>query len=327
MTTTLTRTDIHRPSAPEFDPQAYDLQGVFDLNPDPIFGGRENARRVALVNTLVDAGYRFAGHQCSGQCGHCGASIRYAALLSHTASHELIWVGETCLDNRFSRTKAEFDRLRKTAQLQREQHRTLAAYNALCDRYPALAYASYADNIEVGIERDLADLTGQKVWGRDAQHLGTHADDHRLATGTGFHTGTLADIAGKARRYGDVSERQVAFVEKLVGEIEGKVATYRARIAERTSAPKAGAVPTGTGVTVEGVVLGTRWYSNDFGGALKVTVLLDNGSRVWSTLPAQIESVDKDDRIRFVANVEATDEPDFGKARRPRRGEVVSRAA
>jgi hypothetical protein len=31
---TMTRTDVHRPSAAEFDPADYDLRGVFDLHPE-----------------------------------------------------------------------------------------------------------------------------------------------------------------------------------------------------------------------------------------------------------------------------------------------------
>lgn len=130
-----TRTDIHRPSAPTFDPEAYDCWGVFDLTPE--WGDCGDRQRT--VNSAIDAGYRFASHQTGGQCGHCGAHLRYVALMIHEGSKEMIWVGETCLAGRFeSLTKAQFDQLRKTAKLDRERQAKLAAFQELCLDCPAL---------------------------------------------------------------------------------------------------------------------------------------------------------------------------------------------
>lgn len=318
------RTDIHRPGSPDFDPEAYDLLGVFDLNPD--WPNPEATRhRIQLVNGLRERGYRIGAHGM-GQCGHCGTPIRYAALMAREDVKQYIWVGETCLDNRFELTKAEFDALRKQGQLDRERQRLLTAFTALCEQYPALAYATYADNIEIGIERDFADLNGQKVIGRDTQHLGTSPEDHRLASGTSFHTGVLADIARKARRYGSVSEKQIQFVEKLVSEIEGKVVAYRAKLAERATAPALPALTEGR-QTIEGVVTKLVWKDNDFGygGSFKATVKLDSGQRVWGTLPSSIEEdTEVGARIRFDAKVQPKeDDPSFGFYSRPTKATVV----
>lgn len=121
--TVMARTDIHRPSSSDFDPEAYDCLGVFDLHPED----GNNRQRVELVRTLREGGYKLAAHQQargSGQCGHCGAHIRYAALMAHEASMELIYVGETCLLGRFEAlTKAEFQRLRQAAALNAERRR------------------------------------------------------------------------------------------------------------------------------------------------------------------------------------------------------------
>ena len=73
----MARTDIHRPSSPDFDPASYRLLGIYDLHPEE--GSRDaRARRVAQAVAL---GWSFANApHPSGQCGHCGAYLRYAAL-------------------------------------------------------------------------------------------------------------------------------------------------------------------------------------------------------------------------------------------------------
>lgn len=141
--TAMVRTDIHRPSAEEFDPEAYDCMGVFDLHPED----GNNRQRVELVRSLREGGYKLAHHQQergSGQCGHCGAHIRYAALMAHEASMELIYVGETCLLGRFEAlTKAEFQRLRQAAALNAERRRAAERAAAQIERTPGLAEAVF----------------------------------------------------------------------------------------------------------------------------------------------------------------------------------------
>jgi hypothetical protein len=151
MSATATRTDIHRPSAPEFDPAAYELAGVFDLHPED---GTLNFRR-QIVGALVRQGLRFAGVHPTGQCDHCGAHIRYEALMIHRPTNTLVTIGETCLDERFLfSTKDDFARLRAAAAAKaaatREAHRlhetAQAAVAWLDDSDPVLVELSYAGN-------------------------------------------------------------------------------------------------------------------------------------------------------------------------------------
>jgi hypothetical protein len=111
------RSDVHAASSPQFDPEAYVYMGVFDNHEH---WGDHAARREA-VSRLVDAGYHF-GPGGSSQCGHCGARIRYGALMVRADVAEFIFVGEDCLSNRFEElTKAEFQALRKAGKLNRER--------------------------------------------------------------------------------------------------------------------------------------------------------------------------------------------------------------
>lgn len=284
---TISRTDIHRPSAPEFDPARYTLRGCFDLQPE--MNPAESAARIATVNAMIAQGYRFAGH--SGRCGHCGHAIRYAALLTHD-SGDMIYVGEDCLDNRFSLSQADFRRLRESAKLNRERVARSAAFDALCDRVPAYAWATYADNIAT---------TARVDWEREV----------------------LSDLAAKARRYGDPSDKQIAFAESLVTKISDKHDEQIARDAAAAALVSSGVrVPTGR-VEVVGEVVSTRFVDNDFGGTLKMLVLMDSGVKVWGSVPRAI-SPERGNRVRFTATVTPSDDdPVFGFYSRPTKAELL----
>jgi hypothetical protein len=295
-----TRTDIHRPSAPAFDPEAYDCWGVFDLNPEC----GDSGDRILTVNRAVSEGYRFASHQAGGQCGHCGARLRYVALMTHQPSMDMIWVGETCLAGRFeSLTKAQFAQLRKTAQLDRERQARLVAFQELCQDYPVLVWATYAHNIG-------AAGAGDQTWGE--------------RNGKGWAISVLDDIARKARQYGDLSDAQAALVGRLVDELAGAEAeTAKRDAAAAEEAANAKPVPTGR-IVVEGEVLTVKFQDNDFGGSLKMLVA-GAGWKVWGTVPAAIDGVERGDRVRLTATVTASDDDEnFGFYSRPSKAEVLA---
>lgn len=311
-----TRTDAHAPSSPDFDPEAYDCRGVFDTCTDPLKGGGPQHQRIALVNQLVEKGYTF-GPGSSHQCGHCGAHIRYCALMVREDIKQFIYVGETCLGGRFELTKGEFDRLRKAAQLNREKQHLLHTFRQLCERYPALAYATYSENVQFGLEHEARQL------GLDRP--GRFGEDHIFASGLSWGFNTVWDIARKARRYGSVSERQAQLIERIVAEQEPKWQAYLAKLTEKAANP-AGPAPTGR-QAIEGTVLSVKVKETDFGDVLKVTVKLDNGSRVYGTLPAAVSQAEKGDRIAFTASFSASDEPDFAWFSRPTKATFLVAAA
>lgn len=123
MTTTTTRTDVHRPA--ELTTEDYVYVGGFDnekgLPGDSPAGARRQALRQAIQASTTT---RYAsGHQCD----HCGAHIRYVGVLRHVPTGDHLAVGETCLDNRFPLATPEFHAMRKAAQLDREAQRLVAA--------------------------------------------------------------------------------------------------------------------------------------------------------------------------------------------------------
>lgn len=308
MVATAIRTDVHRPSAPEFDPQAYEFLACGDYGTS---SERPDLREVnEAIRRYEKLGYRIADHQPAGACGHCGARLRYHALLAREDARELLIVGETCVSSRFTgQTAASFAALRKAAELDRSKQRSKAVWLRLCDAHPGIAYASYAADIIDGYVSAARDP-------HDALHVKAGAD---------WALGTLADIAYKARRNGCASERQIAFVERLWAEVAERVAAH----AERAPEPQVPPAPAGK-VEVEGVVVSTRWQDSDYGaGCLKALVASDAGWRVWTTVPASIvDATDKGDRIRFTATLTPKDgDPTFAIARRPTKASVLTSAA
>jgi hypothetical protein len=84
---------------------------------------------------------------------------------------------------------------------------------------------------------------------------------------------------------------------------------------------------------LEGTLTKVNWKSNDFGGAWKTTLVLDNGTKVWGSVPSSIipdvewegvEDALNGQRVRFTATVESKDDdPTFGFFKRPAKAEVL----
>jgi hypothetical protein len=344
---TMTRTDIHRPGSDEFDPENYDFFGCFDLNPE--WG--DNGDRMRTVNARVNEGWSFAGApHGSGQCSHCGARIRYAALMGHRPTNTLLYIGETCLDNRFDLTKGEFQELRKTAALNRERSALAERREAFLAMYPEMVWLSYAGNIaSAGAEIEWVNWNGDQAFATReeavADYSGPNAELSAYAiekTGTSFgqksrmgdKLATLEDMWYKVGKYGDMSPNAVAYATKILGWISDAAD----RLAEREAASAAllatgVKVPTGR-VVVEGEVVFTdlKEGSDSYGRATytyKMIVLSDEGWKVYSTVPATLMAeIMLDDlkgrRVRFTATIEAKDtDPLFGFAKRPTKASFV----
>jgi len=307
MSATIRRTDIHRPSAPEFDPADYDCHGVFDL--DPEWG--DAGFRIAVVNGLIAQGHSFAGApHGSGQCSHCGAYLRYAALMLHTPSGTLMYVGETCLDHRFDgMTKAEFARLRANASATREQRSLRARFAELCKQHPVLAYVDYVWSIANAGAEDGMDGEGSFLW----------------ATRTGDKIETMADIRNRAHQYGSISDKQVALLERLMGWLDEAEQRRAAREAAHTATLATGvSLPTEGRQVITGEIVSISIKDNDYGVRIVMTVRDDRGFRVWGTLPSSLDpghgSLDnlRGKRITFTAAIKASDsDPLFGFISRP----------
>lgn len=123
----MARNDAHSPLNLVTEDYAY--VGGFD-NEDPTFGTERSDLRTLLARSTT------ARYGDGGQCDHCGARIRYVAVLQHAPTGDHIAVGETCLGNRFALATADFHRMRKAAELDRAEHKILAAWTAYMAEHP-----------------------------------------------------------------------------------------------------------------------------------------------------------------------------------------------
>lgn len=290
--TTTQRTDIHRPT--EMDPENYEFVAAFDNQSVPgwvLLGGDW---ALAISQKIHRDDHLGRG---TFQCHHCGARVRYFAVLEYTPTGEYIVVGETCLDNRFSLvSKREFDRLRKAAALDRKAQRIKTEARSFVDNLSGVA--------KVAFDRE-TDLVA--TFGLD-----------------GYALSTITDIRRKVwNLYGNASERQVAFVERLIAE---HIARNAAR-AEQAEEIKC-AAPAGR-VTLEGVVVSRKWKDSDYGGCFKITVKVTTPEGVWlawMSEPAAIET-ERGDIIRVTATLSPSDNEHFAFGKRPSKAEIIGRSA
>jgi hypothetical protein len=99
----------------------------------------------------------------------------------------------------------------------------------------------------------------------------------------------LDDMLGKVHKYGSLSEKQVAFAFRLFAqciEREEEKARLLAKLDGAT-------LDCTQRITVTGTVKTTKFQDSDYGGSMKMLVELDNGFKVWGTIPT--------------SNVDATD--------------------
>lgn len=276
------RHDIHRPSSTEFDPEAYRFVEVFDNH-----GTDGNPKyRAKVVAELVGKGYQI-GAGSSGQCGHCGARIRYSALMIREDVMEFIFVGEQCLGNRFEGlTKDEFKRLREQGRLNGERTKKAEKIAAL-----------YATN--PGLEQALS-------------------TNHYIISDIAYRVNRYGEISEKqVALVFKIAADEIARAQRKA-EQDAKAEALRQSGVE---------VPTGGRILVEGTILSIKTQEGIYGLQVKMLVESDEGWKVWGTLPSSLNDagVDRGSRVRFIASIErSSDDALFGFFKRPTQATVVS---
>lgn len=229
------------------------------------------------------------------QCHHCGAHIRYVALLRHVPSGYAIAVGETCLDNRFERATAEFHALRRAAQLDRQEQRIKTAATAFLE----------------GIE----DADVHEALTKDGDLSGFVGLDD-------YGTSTILDIRRKLWNYGELSDRQVAFVRRLIDQGYERVQREEEQEAEaKVSAPIGRH-------EFEGVVVSRKGRETAYGYVVKITVKVTTPEGVWLAWLSEPKAIETErgDVVRLTATLEPSDNHYFAFGKRPSKAEIVRHA-
>lgn len=237
--------------------------------------------RRQLIDYIERTGEAFGENHSAGGCFHCGQNIRYVAVLRHTPTGDLIKVGEQCLDNRFDLASADFHRLRKAAELNRARRRIT----------------------NIRAEWFAVDQDRQVAFEWAAHQVETEGDYG--------YDGMRHNFVHSINRYGTTSDKFVRAIMRDMARTE--------RIAAERAAEKAQGQPVVEGkITVEGQVLSVKWQENDYGSRQVMTVADDRGFKVWGSVPRSIDNVERGDRVRFNATVEASDRDEtFGFYKRP----------
>lgn len=92
--------------------------------------------------------------------------------------------------------------------------------------------------------------------------------------------------------------------------------------AEREAKAEIPPVPLGR-VTIEGRVASYKLVENAYGSSWKMRVVSDDGWAVWGSIPEAIDP-EVNDRVRFDATIEPSEDSTFGFFKRPTKAEMVS---
>lgn len=309
----MTRTDVHSPT--NLVTEDYEFAYAYDAHPE---SGERQAVRV-MLNLLLDEGFRFTPIHGGDSCDHCGARLRYVAVLKHLPTKGLIKVGEDCLSNRFDRATSEFHALRTSARLNREERTRREAFAALCETHPVLAWLTYPEAIYGERITTVCNDGGACFYGAEGNCPG-HPD------WTDFNT-FLSDIHGKALRYGSLSDRQVEAVAKAIVRDTERRDRKAARLAAEEAAKAAGdmePVPvTDKRIVITGEVFTLKTVEGDYGVQFKMGVKDDRGFKVYGTEPSSI-SPEVGSRVTFTARVERSrDDEFFGFFSRPTKAAII----
>lgn len=266
---TTKRTDIHRAASADFDPLAYD---VIDFSDNHTEDGNQAAIRVRLAE-LRTKGFR-PGPGSNGQCGHCGARLRYSALLLHMLTGEWIFVGEECLANRFSGTQAQFRAMRAEANAKRERRSRAERIAEFAVTYPGLA--------------TLADR------------------DDPIVAGSEF----LSDLSRRLRKDGTLTERQAIAAERAIARDTERAATRAIAEAERAARPPRqylGAI--GEKITLTGTVAVRMTVDGYAYGTHQTMVVIETpiGDAKVYTAAQWADDVAKGDVVTLTATVKRHD--------------------
>jgi hypothetical protein len=285
------RTDIHRPS--QIEPADYDFV-AFECLKIEDFGDAQflAAERARIRAHMGRTGGTYSHHEHGGNCHICGSvNVIYTALFYHKPSNVYVRTGLNCADKLDC---GEVERFRREVRTALEQRAGKNKAKALLDLHGlAAAWSIYTD---------------QEADGREET--------------------TLRDIVGRLVKYGSISDKQMAFVGRLLDTIarRAEIAAQRAAEAE-TAAP----VPVSDKrMTVRGKVLSIRVpdYNRGECGPVRMLVQHADGWKVWGSLPIALADIERGTEVEFDAAVKPSDkDTKFGFFSRPTKAQVITRAA
>ena len=294
------RTDIHRPSA--IEPENYYLVAILCWPKGGAIIDFEALRyeRERLASHMKDTGGKYAQHEHGGNCHVCGAWFIDHAVYYHHLTKSYLNIGFDCamkMDIGDARAFRNFRTARKAA-VELKAGKTKAK--------AILEEAGHANVWEM-FERFFSDS--------EAINAYVEPLSNSLKWKTEGNIHTVIDIVYKLIKYGDISDKALAFVATLPDRILNVEETQAKWDAEAAAAKP---VPFEGRQEFEGTIISKRLVESDYGNTMKITVKHADGWRVWVTLPSSAYNYDVGDSIELRANITISDDdPKFAFAKRP----------
>lgn len=275
------RTDVHRPSV--IEPADYCFIGIwYDPNEVTEVGGAFLLRyeREMIKAHMEKTQGTWSKHSHGGTCHVCGAHAVYLAVFHHIPSNTYIRVGEDCT------IKMDMG----------EPERFASARRSIKNARDAIAGRRKAELI-------LSDLGMTEAWTLFNLKVVPELYEEK----------TIVDMVRNLVKYGSLSDKQEAFMKKLLHTIANREAIAAERKAEKEAAAPC---PTGR-LTVTGTVISIKRIEGIYGSVLKMLVKTTEGYTLWGSVPSGIEA-EKGSVVTFKATIEpARDDPKHGFFSRP----------
>lgn len=300
-----TRTDVHAPS--NIVTEDYQFVTAMTRCGDPMEDALERSFAIKEFNAHMEiTGGKFSTHDHKGDCHVCGASMIDYAIYYHAPTNSYIKTGQDCAEKIDGGHPEAFKSIRTERQaIERAKAGKMKARVTLGDH-----------GILEAVEGLFVD---GNINGRLLEREGTSGMDRDLQERVDLWIITIGDIVRKLVTYGDLSEKQWAFLVSLLDRINNVDDIQAERTAEREGADPA---PEGR-VQVEGVVLSTRLDESRFGIVEKMLLKDDRGFKVWCSVPKAIE-VEKGVRVKMVVTLEKSeDDHSFAFGKRPSKASII----
>lgn len=312
------RTDIHRPSA--INPEDYEFVdciyvGCKELDIGEVFANKE--ARDHINAHMARTGGRYSGHEHGGTCHICGAFALYLAVWYHPASNRYIQTGEDCAAKLDMGQPEAFNGLRRAIYNARAANAgKMKARAMLGDLGLDRAWELYVMEDCVELVRAGAVLDRIPDW----DSLPEEDKEVRTRYTNSREYNTLCDIVSRIVQYGNVSDKQAAFLRSLCDRMARRPEIEAERKAEHDAAAPC---PTGRQV-IEGEVLKTEERDTVYGPTWKMLVKTPAGWLCWGTIPSGIGELSRGDHVRLTATITPSDrDPKFGFFSRPSKAQKL----
>lgn len=264
----------------DLDPDSYTYLGAF-YQGDDVFTAAAYRKENIRTAALCAQHAKFRGnHDAKGTCDHCGVLFAHGVAFLHVETDEVVRVGHQCAESTFG----------------------------LPDR-AAVVRRNAAKAAKAEAARE-----AKRQWAADNAHVVAWVE-RNADKGDSF----AASLRDALYRYGTLTERQTAAVERTIQRAAERAAERAAARAD--VAP----VETGNAVVITGTVATLKWQDSLYGETLKCRIVTDSGAGVWGTVPSCLADITVGERITFTAAVEASsDDPSFGFFKRPRKASRVA---